>query len=127
MEQEKEQNPTERVEELINSLQGWKKKQIEDIRNTIMKTKKGIIEEWKWSTPVWSYKGSLVSVCAFKDHIKLNFFQGAKLEEYSSSINAGLDAKKSRAIDYFEKDTVDQELLKKMILIAIKINESGKK
>ena len=125
MEQQKDKNPTEKIEELINTLTGWKKRQLEDIRNTILRTKEGIIEEWKWETPVWSYKGSIVSACVFKDHVKLNFFQGARLEEYKSSFNARFDAKKSRGIDYFEKDTVDQELFKKMVLAAITINESG--
>ena len=75
---------------------------------------------------MWSYKGSIAAAGVFKEHIKINFFQGARLEEYQSSFNSGFDAKKSRGIDYFKEDKVDQEQLKKMILAAIKINESGK-
>ena len=126
MEKEHNKNPSDKIEELIKSLSGWKKIQLEDIRNTILSAKEGIIEEWKWETPVWSYKGSIAAAGVFKDHIKINFFQGARLEEYQSSFNSGFDAKKSRGIDYFEEDKVDQEQLKKMILAAIKINESGK-
>ena len=126
MEKEHNKNPSDKIEELIKSLSGWKKIQLEDIRNTILSAKEGIIEEWKWETPVWSYKGSIAAAGVFKEHIKINFFQGARLEEYQSSFNSGFDAKKSRGIDYFKEDKVDQEQLKKMILAAIKINESGK-
>ena len=37
-----------------------------------------------------------------KDHVKLNFFNGASLKDPKHLFNAGLDAKATRAIDFTE-------------------------
>ena len=62
--------------------------------------RRSIVEEWKWETPVWSHNGNVLAFGAFKDHIKINFFKGALLDDPQGLFNAGLDAKKTRAIDY---------------------------
>jgi hypothetical protein len=64
-------------------------------------------------------------VCAvgvFKQAVKLNFFQGAFLADRHTLFNAGLDAKKTRAIDFHEGDTVDESALKELIRAAVAYN-----
>ena len=46
----------------------------------------------------------------------MNFFQGAFLEDPHTLFNAGLDAKKTRSIDFREGDAVDESALKELIL-----------
>ncbi len=52
----------------------------------------------------------------------MNFFQGAILEDSHTLFNAGLDAKKTRAIDFREGDTIDESALKDLIRAAIAHN-----
>jgi hypothetical protein len=68
------------------------------------------------------------SASAFKDHVKINFFKGASLEDPKGLFNAGLEAKASRAIDFHEGDQIDKAGMKDLIRAAVAYNTStGKK
>jgi hypothetical protein len=47
-------------------------------------------------------------VGAFKGNVKMNFFQGASIPDPHKLFNAGLEAKKTRAIDFHEGDRIDE-------------------
>jgi len=68
-------------------------KQLTRLRKLIKDAAPQLAEEWKWGTPVWAHKGNVVAIGAFSDHVKLNFFKGASLEDPNGLFNAGLDAK----------------------------------
>jgi hypothetical protein len=72
---------------------------------------------------VWVYQGNVVSAGTFKDHLKLNFFKGASLDDPHGLFNAGLDAKKTRAIDIHEGDTLDEAALQELVRAAVALNE----
>jgi hypothetical protein len=60
--------------------------------------------------------------------VKLNFFNGASLKDPKGMLNAGLDAKNTRAIDFSEGDNIEAPALKDLIRAAIAHNLStGKK
>jgi hypothetical protein len=63
----------------------------------------------------------------FKDHLKLNFFKGALLDDPHGLFNAGLEAKATRAIDLFEGDKLNKAALSELISAAVALNESGGK
>jgi len=67
------------------------------------------------------------SVGAFKDHVKLNFFKGASLNDPKRLFNAGLDAKATRAIDFSEGDKIDASALKDLIRAAVEHNLAGER
>jgi len=52
---------------------------IAQLRNVILAADSDMAEEWKWNTPVWTCHGLVCGSCAFKDHVKLKFFNGASL------------------------------------------------
>ena len=60
-----------------------------------------------------------------KQTVKMNFFQGAFLEDPHKLFNAGLAAKKTRAIDFREGDAVDESALKELIRAAVAHNVGG--
>ncbi len=62
----------------------------------------------------------------FKKAVKMNFFQGASLEDPHKLFNAGLDAKTMRSIDFHEGDKIDEPALKALIRAAITHNIEGK-
>jgi hypothetical protein len=97
------------------------------LRVLIHETAPNITEEWKWETAVWSQKGNVVAVGAFKDHLKLNFFKGASLADPCGLFNAGLEAKTTRAIDFSADDKIQEAALKDLIRAAVALNLSGAK
>lgn len=114
--------PSEDISAYIAQLGDWRGKMMARLRKLIAEAAPGLTEEWKWNTPVWSAKGNVVAVGAFQDHVKLNFFKGASLDDPHHLFNAGLDAKASRAIDIAERDSIDEPALKELIRAAIALS-----
>jgi hypothetical protein len=93
----------------------------------ILETAPEISEEWKWDTAVWACKGNVVAGGVFKDHVKLNFFKGASLQDPKGLFNAGLEAKATRGIDFSEGADINETALKELIRAAVALNVSGGK
>ena len=119
-------NPSERIDQQIAELADWRGQLIARLRAFIHEVDPDIVEEWKWETAVWSHQGLVCAAGTFKKAVKLNFFQGAALEDTHKLFNAGLDAKKTRAIDFHEGDAVDESALKDLIRTAVEHNVGGK-
>lgn len=76
---------------------------------------------------MWSHDGLVLAAGAFKDKLKVNFFQGASLPDPHKLFNAGLESKKSRSIDIHESDKIDEQGLKDLIRAAVSHNATGLK
>ena len=118
-------NASELIDNRIAELNDWRGERLAHLRKLILDAAPGIVEEWKWDTPVWSQNGNVVAAGAFQDHVKLNFFQGALLEDHHL-FNAGLDAKATRAIDIYEGDKIDEAALKELVRAAVALNSNPK-
>lgn len=118
---------SQQIDNYIQELGDWHGKKIAQLRKLILEAAPELTEEWKWDTPVWSYKGNVVAAGVFKEHVKLNFFKGASLEDPNNLFNAGLDAKATRAIDIHEGEDIDESALKDLVQAAVALNASGKK
>jgi hypothetical protein len=119
--------PSQLITNQIAELADWRGKMLARLRKLIHEADPDITEEWKWGTAVWSHKGNVVAIGAFKDHVKLNFFKGASLKDPKGLFNAGLEAKATRAIDFSEGDNIDASALKDLIRDAVAHNMSGGK
>ena len=115
-------NPSERIDEQIAGLTDWRGQMFARLRKLILEAAPDLTEEWKWDTAVWSYQGLVCAVGIFKKAVKINFFQGASLEDRHKLFNAGLDAKKTRSVDFHEGDTVDESALKDLVRAAVAYN-----
>ena len=115
-------NPTERIDQQIAELNDWRGPLLARLRKIVHEADPAITEEWKWETAVWSHQGLVCSAGIFKKAVKLNFFQGASLEDPHNLFNAGLDAKKTRAIDFHEGDALNEPALKELIRAAVAHN-----
>ena len=118
---------SERITEHINELADWRGEMLAKLRKLTLDAAPGIVEEWKWNTPVWSLNKNVVAVGAFKDHIKINFFQGASLNDPHGLFNAGLEAKATRAIDIYKGDIINEAALKELIRAAVSVDGAGPK
>jgi hypothetical protein len=119
--------PSQLITNQIIELADWRGKIITRLRELVHEAVPGITEEWKWGTAVWTHKGLVCSAGVFKDHVKLNFFKGASLDDPKGLFNAGLDAKATRAIDFREGDDIDAPALKDLIGAAVAYNMSSAK
>ena len=117
--------PSELIDKQIAELADWRGKTIAKLRKIIHDSDSGITEEWKWETAVYSHDGLVVAVGAFKGNVKMNFFQGASLPDPHKLFNAGLDAKKTRAIDFHENEKINEPALKDLIRAAVARNRDG--
>ena len=114
---------SQRITHRIAELGDWRGKLLARLRKLILDAAPDITEEWKWGTAVWTNNGLVCSAGAFKDHVKLNFFKGASLNDPKRLFNAGLDAKATRAIDFHVGDAVDAAALKTLIRAAVACNQ----
>jgi hypothetical protein len=118
---------SQQIDNYMKELGDWRGKTVARLRKLILEADSNLTEEWKWDTPVWSYKGNVVAAGVFKDHVKLNFFKGASLEDPKGLFNAGLDAKATRAIDIAQGEEIDEAALKDLVRTAVAYNSSGSK
>lgn len=120
-------NASELIEQRIAELGDWRGELVARLRGIILGADPEIVEEWKWDTPVWSRKGMVCAVGAFKGAVKVNFFKGASLEDPDNLFNAGLDAKATRAIDFHQGDPVNEAALARLVRAAVAHNLASSK
>lgn len=112
----------EQVDSYLNTLDGWMKEKAVRIRELIHQADPEIVEEWKWGTSVYSDQGQVCAIAVFSDHLKINFFKGSNLQDPDHLFNAGLEAKKSRAVDIYQGDKLDETALVRLVQSAAALN-----
>jgi hypothetical protein len=121
-------SPAQLIDEKIEELGDWRGQLLSKVRNLIKQVDPEVVEEWKWrGTPVWSHEGMICTGESYKSVVKLTFAKGASLEDNSHIFNSSLDGNARRAIDFNERDEVDEEALKELIRAAIALNMSSRK
>jgi len=79
-------------------------------------------EAWKWDIPVWVASGNVCAIGAFKESVKVNFFNGASLSDPHGLFNGGMEAKASRSIDLAKGDRIDEPAFQELVREAIRHN-----
>lgn len=120
-------SPSEHIDQQIAALTDWRGKTMAKLRKIVHDADPELTEDWKWDTPVFSQDGLVLALGAFKGSVKMNFFQGASLQDPRKLFNAGLEAKKTRAIDFHEDDKINEPALKDLIRAAVAHNRAGPK
>ena len=116
---------SELISEKINGLGDWRGKTLARVRALIRKTDPEIVEEWKWSTPVWSHGGIVCTGETYKNVVKLTFARGAALKDPARLFNSSLEGNVRRALDIREGDKVDEKALTDLIREAVALNLRG--
>jgi hypothetical protein len=113
------------IDARIAELGDWRGGMLARLRALIRQADPGVIEEWKWNVPVWSYGGLICTGETYKSAVKLTFAKGASLPDPSGLFNASLEGKVRRAIDFHAGDAVDAPALKALVLAAVAANRSA--
>jgi hypothetical protein len=119
---EKNMQATKLIDKRIAETKDWRGKALARLRKLIHEADPNIQEEWKWDSPIFSHDGMLCSIGAFQNHVKVNFFKGASLKDSKKLFNAGLEAKATRAIDFFEGDKLDEKAFRDLVKAGVAFN-----
>jgi hypothetical protein len=115
------------IDARIRELVGWRGETLARMRELILEADCEIIEEWKWSNPVWSRNGIVCTGESYKSHVKLTFARGASVPDPSKLFNSSLEGNMRRAIDIKEGEQVDARAFKALIKAAVARNGSPAK
>lgn len=110
------------IDARIASLGDWRAETLGRMRELIHEAAPKVVEEWKWSNPVWSQDGILCTGETYKGKVKLTFPKGASLPDPQGLFNSSLDGGVRRAIDIGVADEVDAAAFKALIKAAAQLN-----
>jgi len=113
------------IDARIDGLGDWRGEMLSRLRKLIKEADPEVIEEWKWSNPVWSHNGLICTGETYKKAVKMTFAKGASLPDPSHLFNSSLDGNVRRAIDIHEGDKPDEKALKALIRAAVALNKSS--
>jgi hypothetical protein len=120
--------PSERIDKHIAGISDWRGKVLATIRRLMLEADPAVTEDWKWKgTPVWYCDGMVSLANPHQGKVKWTFSYGAKFADEEHLFNAGLEGGTWRAIDFFEKDRLDEAALRRLIRRAIEYNRAKKK
>src|SRR5271170_1901034 len=106
------QPASELISERIAELGDWRGKTLSRMRKLIKAADPDVVEEWKWSIPVWSHDGIICTGESYKSVVKLTFAKGASLKDPAHLFNSSLEGNVRRAIDIEEGQKVDPAAFK---------------
>ena len=116
-------SPSRLIDERIQELDDWRGKMLARLRRVIQEADPEVVEEWKWSVPVWSHDGLICTGESYKNVVKMTFARGASLKDPSRLFNSSLEGNTRRAIDFHDGDKIDEEALKALIRAAVTLNK----
>ena len=114
------------IDARIKELGGWRGKTLARLRALIKEADPAVVEEWKWSVPVWSHDGIICTGEAYKSAVKMTFPKGAGLKDPSGLFNSSLEGNTRRAIDVREGEKINEKALKALIRAAVALNTKSR-
>jgi hypothetical protein len=112
------------IDARIRELDDWRGSMLSRLRTLVKDADPEVVEEWKWSVPVWSHDGLICTGETYKKAVKLTFARGAALKDPSKLFNSSLEGNTRRAIDFHEGDAIDERAFKNLIRAAVALNQS---
>ncbi len=121
-------SPTELIDDLIANTPGWRGATLARLREIVHGADPEITEEVKWrrptnpmGSPVFEHNGTVCIGGILKERVRLTLVEGASLPDPQRLFNANLNGK-SRAIDIYEGDKLNETALKALIRSGVEHN-----
>ncbi|MGY4829005.1 DUF1801 domain-containing protein [Sphaerotilaceae bacterium SBD11-9] len=111
------------IDEKIEALGDWRGEMLSRLRALVKEAVPGVVEEWKWSTPVWSHNGIICTGETYKKAVKMTFAKGASVPDPAGLFNSSLEGNVRRAIDFHEGQKLDKAALKALFRAAAALNK----
>ncbi len=112
------------IDKRIADLGGWRGETLAQVRRLIHEADPDVVEEWKWSNPVWSHDGIICTGEAYKAAVKTTFARGAALADPGGLFNSSLTGNTRRAIDFREGEPIDETAFIALVRAAVELNAS---
>ena len=112
------------IDAKIAALADWRGPMLARLRAAVLAADAGVVEEWKWDTPVWSCDGIIATGEVYKSVVKMTFAKGASLPDPARLFNSSLEGNVRRAIDFREGEKVDLKALKDLVRAAATLNRA---
>lgn len=112
------------IDARIEELDDWRGRMLSRLRTLVREADPEVVEEWKWSIPVWSHDGLLCTGETYKKVVKMTFARGAHLKDPSRLFNSSLEGNTRRAIDFHEGEKIDEGAFKTLVRAAVTLNKS---
>src|SRR5438105_8056922 len=113
------------VDELIAKTPDWRGAMLAKLRKIVHDADPEIAEDVKWKRPsnplgsaVWWHDGMVCVGIILKERVRLSFSAGSRLPDPKRLFNAQLLGK-SRAIDVFQNEKLDEQALKAIVKAAV--------
>src|SRR5512143_3292203 len=119
------ESPSQLIDARIEGLGDWRGRVLGRLRTLVREADPDVVEEWKWSVPVWSHDGLICTGETYKNVVKMTFAKGAALKDPSRLFNSSLDGNTRRAIDFREGEKIDEDALKTLVRAAVTLNTSA--
>ncbi len=119
--------PQQLIDARIAELTDWRGERLAQLRALIHKADPDVVEEWKWSIPVWSDAGLICTGEVYKAVVKLTFAKGAALADPEKLFNSSLAGNTRRAIDFPRDAVVNEAAFIALIREAVALNRSKAK
>ena len=120
-------SPSQLIDARIRELDDWRGEVLSRLRALVKEADPEVVEEWKWSVPVWSHEGLICTGETYKSVVKMTFAKGAALKDPSGLFNSSLEGNTRRAIDFHEGEKIDEAALKTLVCAAVTLNTSKAK
>lgn len=120
-------SPSKLIDARIRELKDWRGEMLGRLRKLIKAADPAVVEEWKWSIPVWSHDGIVCTGEVYKSIVKTTFARGASLPDPSHLFNSSLEGNVRRAIDFREGEKIDEKAFKALVRTSVELNKSQAK
>jgi hypothetical protein len=122
-------NPSEEIDELIEKTPDWRGTSLAELRRIIHDADPEITEEVKWKrpsnpmgAPVFGHNGTVCVANILKERVRLSFPAGLTLPDPQKILSAVSEGNKTRIIDLYEGDAVNENALKDLVRACVERN-----
>ena len=119
---------SDKVDQYVEGAADFAKPILIHIREVMHTTCPDVEEAWKWSFPVFMYKGEIMcNMSAFKNHASFGFWKASIMPDPEGLFSIGKEGMGHLGKLQSMKDLPKDSVLKKYIKAAMKLNEDGVK
>jgi hypothetical protein len=122
-------NPSELIDDTIAKTPDWRGATLAELRGIIHDADPEVTEEVKWrrpsnpmGAPVFEHNGIVCIANILKERVRLSFPAGLSLPDPQRILSAVSEGNKTRIIDLYEGDAVNESALKDLIRAAVERN-----
>lgn len=114
----------QKIDEYIDELPAFSKAICKKLRSLILKADKELQEDWKWG-PHYALDGMVCGYGAFKEHVKLTFFNGSGMKDPKGLFNHCVDNEFSRSVKFTDIEEIDEAAITALVKESVAVNKKG--